>query len=224
MNFHFSPKGSNRKLGKMPVSTSSKDTCPPACPHYNSGCYGRFGPLAIHWGKVSAGERGCSWKEFLDSVRAVPAGAVWRHNQAGDLAGKGNKIDLRKIKELTAANKGRNGYTYTHKPLNKHNIRGIKHANKHGFTINVSATGLKEADKLKALDCGPVATTVLSTATKNCTTPAGNKIVICPAISRGLKCEECRLCANPNRKAIIGFPAHGTGAKKVDAIIKEMDS
>jgi len=224
MHFHISKKGKNRKLGNMPVSTSSKDTCPPSCPYYNNGCYASYGRLNLHWLKVSDKNRGIPWREFLEEVRSLPCGIVWRHNQAGDLAGNGNHIDFRMLKELVRANEGKKGYTYTHKPLNKHNIKAVQYANKHGFTINVSGTGLKEADKLKALNCAPVVTTLLSTETKSRVTPAGNRVILCPAISKGRKCIDCNLCKTSNRKAIVGFPAHGSGAKRVDAAIEEMDS
>jgi hypothetical protein len=50
---------------------------------------------------------------------------------------------------------------------------------------------------------------------ENCTTPGGRKIVVCPATIRdGISCSSCQLCAISNREAIIGFPAHGTQAKK----------
>jgi len=50
---------------------------------------------------------------------------------------------------------------------------------------------------------------------ENTTTPGGRKIVLCPATIRdGISCADCKLCAISNRAAIIGFPAHGTQAKK----------
>jgi len=33
-----------------------------------------------------------------------------------------------------------------------------------------------------------------------------------------VQCATCGICANATRKAIIGFPAHGSGAKRVQAV------
>jgi polyferredoxin len=54
------------------------------------------------------------------------------------------------------------------------------------------------------------------TATK---TPEGRAVAICPAtISDDMDCARCGLCAVANRKAIIGFPAHGAAKRKAEQI------
>jgi len=59
-----------------------------------------------------------------------------------------------------------------------------------------------------------------SAQTSNTVTPAGRKVVVCPATQRDdVTCESCRLCARINRSVIVGFPAHGAGARKVNRII-----
>jgi hypothetical protein len=42
-------------------------------------------------------------------------------------------------------------------------------------------------------------------------TIAGRKVVQCPAQTKGLTCEQCRLCARPNRKSTVAFVVHGSG-------------
>ena len=46
---HLSKKSGNVKTGKIPVSTSGRNTCPDACPlkkaNGGKGCYGEGGPL-----------------------------------------------------------------------------------------------------------------------------------------------------------------------------------
>ena len=111
---------------------------------------------------------------------------------------------------------GRRGFTYTHyNPANGRNAAYIKGCNDHGFTVNLSANTPDHADKLAALDIAPVVTVLPIEQKENSYTPAGRKIVVCPATIRdGISCATCKLCAVRDRSVIIGFPAHGTSAKK----------
>jgi hypothetical protein len=77
----------------------------------------------MHWDKVTQGERGLDWAEFLAEIKALPRHQLWRHNQAGDLPGVGDSLDVAKLAELTKANKGKNGFTYTHKKPTERNLR-----------------------------------------------------------------------------------------------------
>jgi hypothetical protein len=176
----------------------------------------------LFWKKVSRGEAGLSWRAFVDKVRTLPDGQIWRHNQAGDLPGIGDHIRADLLGELVKANKGKRGFTYTHKPPHKgKNASVIARANADGFTINLSADTLAEADTLAGLAIGPVVVVLPSDVKENLATPQGRKVVVCPAITReGVTCSTCKLCAWTDRKVIIGFPAHGTGAKKASVVAK----
>jgi hypothetical protein len=159
------------------------------------------------------------WQSFLSTIYSLPTGQLWRHNQAGDLPGVGNKIDAKALKQLSAANEGKRGFTYTHKPLTLSNIKSIRSANDKGFTVNLSANSVAHADTLAKLGL-PVAAVVPQNSPDRFMTPAGNKVVICPAQRLdNMNCDKCRLCAKGNRGFIIGFKPHGTGAKKVEAIV-----
>ena len=94
-HYHLTPVSANVKTGPIPVSTSSAETCPTVCPFRGSGCYAESGPLGLHWMAVTRAKRGTNWGEFLDAVRGIAAGSLWRHNQAGDLPGMGNRIARR---------------------------------------------------------------------------------------------------------------------------------
>ena len=113
--YHLKKKSANRKTGPIPVSTSSAATCPTSCP-LTRACYAKHGPLAIHWRRVSSGDRGKTFGAFLDDIRSLPVGQFWRHNEAGDLPGQGDQLDIKKLEALVDANKGKSGFTYTHKP------------------------------------------------------------------------------------------------------------
>ena len=217
LRYHLTPKSANEKTGPIPVSTTSAATCPPDCPFNNKqGCYAGSGPLALHWAAVTRGERGDQFADFCDKIAALPEGQLWRHNQAGDLPGNGLEIDGRALGDLVKANKGRRGFTYTHyDPAKGRNAAYIKGCNDWGFTVNLSANTPAHADKLAALGLGPVVTVLPIDQRENTVTPGGLKIVVCPAtIREGVSCSSCQLFAISNREAIIGFPAHGTSAKK----------
>jgi len=220
MNIHLTLKSSNVKTGAIPVSTSSSETCPPSCPFRGKGCYAKSGPLALHWRKVSEGERGANWSNFLEAIANLPENQLWRHNQAGDLAGVGEEIDEGKLIQLARANKGKRGFTYTHKHSSPLNLQLIANANNAGLTVNLSANSIAHADKLHEANCGPVCVVLPSDSNVNFVTPSGNRVVICPATQReNVTCATCGLCQRSNRSVIIGFPAHGTGKKTVSNLV-----
>lgn len=216
-------KSRNAKTGPIPVSTTSSNTCSDNCPFKRdangvNGCYADGGPLAILWRKVSDGF-GLSWDEFCQQIEALPEGQLWRHNQAGDLPGDGDEIDMLALFELTEANKGKRGFTYTHKPMTIDNKNAVERANSEGFTINLSANNPAHADTLADLSIAPVVTVLPADQVENSTTPQGRKIVVCPAVTRDdVSCATCQLCAKVNRSTIIGFPAHGASKRKAEAV------
>jgi hypothetical protein len=228
MLVHLTKISGNSKTGPIPVSTTERDSCPPTCSFYASGCYAKGGPLGIHWSQVSKGKRGSNWAEFLEDLKTLPKGQLWRHNQAGDLPGKGLRIAAKLLGQLVDVNAQRKlkGFTYTHKPLTPSNAAAIADANLRGFVINLSADSLAEADEKYNTGLGPVVVVLPIDAEtgKRYVTPQGHKVVTCPATIQGsdLTCARCQLCAIPDRKSIIGFPAHGVAKRKVNAMVSEI--
>jgi len=229
-------KSANRKTGPIPVSTTSSDTCPEACPLRGNGCYAEGGALAIIWSQVNSGKAGDDWQTFCGKIAALPQGQLWRHNQAGDLPGPGDAIDAHALRDLVQANKGKRGFTYTHKPVKlvsphgpegaqcatrANNNAAVHSANYHGFTVNLSANNVAHADELASLEIAPVVAVLPSDVQGNVKveTPAGRRVVVCPATYRDdVTCASCKLCAVRDRKVIVGFPAHGSRSAKADAI------
>lgn len=218
MNIHFSKSAGNTKTGPMLVTTQSSDTCPKSCPHYGKGCYARFQHLGGHWKRVDDGRRAKNWDDFIAAIGAQQPGSLWRLSQAGDLPGENETIDEGKLNEIITANRRYRGFTFTHKPLTDVNKRLIADANTRGFTINLSADSLTEADEFIDHGIAPVVVTMPTDPDQWAkTTPAGNKIVICPNVTKKLTCVQCGLCQKANRKSIVGFPAHGPGKKLVQS-------
>ncbi|CAB4163237.1 hypothetical protein UFOVP806_4 [uncultured Caudovirales phage] len=160
------------------------------------------------------------WRAFIASVSSLPMGYKFRHNQAGDLPGSNNKVSAPMLRQLSGAIKSRalKAWTYTHKPLTRANLAAIREANESGFAVNLSADNLAEADR-KAATGLPTVVILPRSAPATVYTPAGRKVVTCPAQTRaGTTCATCMLCAKVNRSVIIGFRAHGTGAKAAEII------
>lgn len=221
MQVSLTKVSSNVKTGKIPVSTTTFESCPNRCSLKNNGCYAGSGPLAMHWKKVTEGTRGTDWETFCGEISNLPDGQLWRHNQAGDLCGDAETIDFEKLAMLVDANKGKRGFTYTHYDVlnNLQNKYAVKLANSMGFPINLSAESLEEADALVASGAGPVVTIMPMDASKVTVTPAGNKVILCPATYRDdVSCESCELCHKQGKRAIVGFPVHGTSKKKAEKV------
>lgn len=252
-NVNLTLKSRNKKTGNIPVSTSGKHTCPESCPLKASGaCYAMAGPLNLFWNKVSENKAGATYERFLDQVRALPDGQLWRHNQSGDLEPSKTDpetIDLTKLTALVEANKGRRGFGFSHYDPIKNPINNfaLYVANKQGLTLNLSGNDIDHADKLAALNIGPVVS-VLSIeyerktekgpngkqwaetlpayksriASLPNTTPDGHRLVVCPATYQdNVSCKTCGLCQKSNRKTIVGFPAHGASRRKADLIARK---
>src|SRR5258706_11156821 len=221
LRVRFVRRSLNRKNGGIPATISSGATCPPSCRFFGEGCYAEFHPLRVWWNDVSRGG-GVSWRAFLKLIRALPPGQVWRHNEAGDLPGFGDALDIDALLELALANVGRRGFTFTHKPLLTARERfGVRVAVDSGFVINLSADSLAEADRLAELEIAPVAVVLPSDSpVRGLRTPAGRPIAVCPAQTSDTTCARCQLCTRAKRTGIVGVPAHGQGKNQIDELMQ----
>ena len=206
----------------MPVTTTESSSCPTTCPHITGNCYAKSGfHLAQHWKKVTSHERGGSWSDLCDYVSSLKPRQIWRHNQAGDWGYTKHQgreyIRLDLLKSLVDANKssGAKGYTYTHHELHSHNLEAVKYANRNGFTVNASCESLAQADKVRALGI-PAVCVVDNSKEVPTHSPAGTRVVVCPAQTRDTNCKDCGLCQQQGRTCIVAFLSHGARAKRVN--------
>lgn len=232
MFYSFVRSSKNRKTGPIPICSAARETCPSNCPFkripnstaksgftYN-GCYADHLMVTHTWNKLS--HKGLTIAELCEQIRRLPKRQLWRYGVMGDLPGMDNAIDAIAVDMLIAANKGRRGFGYTHKPLTHTNKLIIRDANLRGFRINLSANSLEHADTLANAMVGPVVTVLPSDwKRRSFQTSQGRRGIVCPAYTRDdMTCGRCGLCAMETR-AIIGFPAHGSSKKKVDAVFCE---
>lgn len=224
----------NPKLGGIPTSITGRASCPSSCAFYSYGCYALYMPQALHWRRVTT-DTSNTWERFCADVARLPQDQLWRHNVAGDLPGRDYEIHRGKLNELVEANRRANawGFTFTHAPVLPLsgwrfsperlaiNVNAIRDANARGFTVNLSAESLEQADRMADLGIGPVSVVLPEDAPEvGLRTPARRRVVVCPAERfDNITCDSCRLCAMPKRKAIVGFRAHGQARARVSELV-----
>lgn len=240
----FTRVSRNAKTGPVPTTMTEQKSCPTSCPFKaDKMCYPYFSPLGFMWealdnggfypGSTRRSSTPISWDELCRQVQKLPKGQIWRHNTAGDLPGVDNVIDTQKLNSLVLANKGRKGFTYTHKPVGYRgqalvNARAIYASNRQGFRINLSADSLKEADELSDLNIAPVVVVIPSDSPRKLYTPKGRIVIGCPAEQKDedgnpkIQCDRCQLCSK-ERKVIVGFHSHGHSFKKVNAVLNVLN-
>src|SRR3954454_6116406 len=101
---YWTAESRNKKTGPIPVSTTSAETCPSACPLAKGGCYAKGGNVGILWHALTrhgpnaawahgaAMARSIDWAGLCERVSALEPGTLWRHNQAGDLPHQAQRI------------------------------------------------------------------------------------------------------------------------------------
>jgi hypothetical protein len=224
--YHLTTKSSNAKTGPIAVSTTSQDSCPSGCALKENGCYASTGPLKLHWDKVSAGPwidkpRGTDLMSFCDSLRSLPDGSCFRHNQAGDLPHTNGLINVHALKLITDACADRSlvAWTYTHHNTDKApNKLAILQANKAGMVVNISAHSQQHAAHYHKQGL-PSVCIVPRGETRKHWEHDGVRFLVCPAQTSEKTCSDCKLCAIADRSCVVAFKAHGTQAKKVEATI-----
>lgn len=208
------PHSHNQKLGGIPAVLVTASTCPPSCRNYNAGCFGESHLLRKHWRDVEI--RGVPWDDMCEFVDRLPDDQLWRYATVGDMPGVGEAVNEKSLLLLISANVGKRGFTFSHK-RSQAALNAIKVANAMGFTINLSADNIAEADAFMDLGIGPVVATVPEDApAMGIYTDSGRQVLLCPATTRkGVTCATCGICARQNRKYIIGFRAHGQDKAQV---------
>jgi hypothetical protein len=222
VRYHLTRISRNKKTGPMPVSTSSRETCPTTCTLQGRGCYADNGPLRLHWDKVT--QSGVTFDEFLRQVQALPRSQLWRYGQAGDLP-----PDTTDVIRLAKANGHRPVIVFTHGRA----FQTYREATGLGFHVNLSCDSLKEADALSSEGLSMVVVLPTFYARQKdealrtyrariggrlgLTTPGGRGVAICPATYYETDCSRCQVCAKARAGGtIMGFPAHGSTARRID--------
>lgn len=221
--FHLTAISENAKTGRLPVWSTSRSTCPPCCP-LRGKCYGEAHPICHHFNRVSDGRTGVPLETILRQLAALSCDRS-RGLDVGDLPGNAGRLDRRACLLLAAALRGvRWPWAFSHYPLTSGNLATMRAMRALGLVVNASVHNLADADR--AADVGmPVAcTSPRGGIPRGMRTPAGRRCVQCPAsLSDGVTCATCGgrngpLCARADRDCVVILPAHGSGAKHVEAL------
>lgn len=233
--FAFTPVSSNAKLGPIPASGTSKDSCPPTCsyrPDKEGGCYAAYGPASWQWAKLDNpdNDKALTLEQLCDRISKLRRGTLWRKNQYGDLPHTDDDLlDVPALEMIVEASRHTDGFTYSHADVWDYSTHdAIRDANKAGgLTINLSAENLLMADHYFDMAIAPVvvalpvikAGTPVEDIRKPVLTPKGRQITICPTYyDESMTCKDCGICQVSHRKAGVGFYAHGSGAKRVEKV------
>ena len=95
----------------------------------------------------------------------------------------------------------------------------LTRSNRQGFTVNASTESLDRADHAMSLGL-PAVTVVRNDKPVPKRSPAGNRVVVCPAQTReDVACADCQLCSKADRGCIVAFLAHGNAKRTVNEIV-----
>jgi hypothetical protein len=213
-------RSKNPKLsadGSAAATYRTQGSCPTTCSFYpvQSACYADtfrgFGHAVKH-GAVDP-----TYADVRTLARTLPHGGIVRWNVSGDYLSADGTPDMAYIDATNHVARTRPDVThiaYTH-------AWRILRPDMFAYTVNASADSAEEALEARAAGW-PVAAAVPQATLDNLTT-AGRQtvpLVQCPQTREGspMTCQTCKLCARP-RNAIVGFPVHGTGARRAESAI-----
>jgi hypothetical protein len=219
----------------------SRDTCPPSCPLYRSGCYAEGIRVRTPWDRASTpvadGGTGVGVEMLSRQIRALPHGSRLRWGIAGDLLGEGEHIDEDAMSKIASAAQDAGcsaAWGYSHKLKLTGGIENILKVKAlyrdYGFVVSASLHGIDAAADFKRRTDLPVVTVLPASHSKRGVAPKtaadGTPLVVCPAAIEGSKvtCGTCGgskgpLCARFDREYIVGFPAHGISKKKAELTV-----
>ena len=233
-NYAMVEFSSNKKLSvdkSFATVSGSHKTCPTSCPFIKTalgknGCYGDNYGINYHFDAIGV-TKGLTNFELFDKLRLLPKGKKVRVFDVGDLPNINGTIDLDFLHELNRIVTLRklNVIQYTHNKLTYSNIDAIKSLD---YVVNFSTEHLRQS--VYALNNGVNAVIVLPSDTppRKIMKHGKTSILTCPAqwsdlnlSKKEVTCSQCMLCSKDRVKEriIIGFYAHGTGAKKIDSAI-----
>lgn len=215
----------NEKVGAAAATYAPiEGTCDSSCPFYSAdgdqtaGCYAREGKVAMVERRIAMGLRGLSADTIAaieaaairDAAELVPEGRPLRVHVSGDCR---TEKGARMISEACEVWPG-DVWTYSHV------WRTIPRSAWGRISVLASVESVNDARW--AMDRGYAAAIVVDKHPadgKAYRVADDAKIVPCPAQTRDdVTCESCGLCLNADKllalRLIIGFEAHGPGAKK----------
>ena len=208
----------NSKTGPMHTVSTTQVSCPNTCRLRNNGCYAEYGPQGIHTRKLNAATaRGISPEEIAREearlIKDLAPDKPLRLHVVGDTSNN----RAAKILARVAAKWGNTIYTYTHA------WRDV--ARKSWGNIQVLASCESTEEVRQAERKGYKAALVVDRfVSGKAYMLAGIKVIPCPQqTGRAANCRECKLCIHGRFDGVIGFEAHGSGARRVRNVLVNIE-
>jgi hypothetical protein len=210
----------NAKIGLTAATYAPiAQTCPASCPLRNgNGCYAEVGNVGLHMRRLQADLAGLNGdtiamleaSEIEHHARTIPRGRPLRIHVSGDATTP--------FRASTLAQAARHWpgpvWTYTHA------WRDVPRAAWGSVSVLASCETTAKVKEAQALGYATALVTRPHTGAKAYTTGDGVKVVPCPSQTRGIKCDDCRLCFRDMKGATIGFEVHGASKKRALSVIQ----
>jgi len=221
--FNINYSSGNKKTGAIPVTRSSRNTCPASCGQ-RGPCYGLNAPMVWHWEDRTSQPQG----EYLRDLHTIPlfrswrdmcAPAVVRLREVGDyppLPSDGSVIDFHFAHAEAGILAGRYVIVFTHYEVNYPNLTlADSMSAKYKIHINFSCD---TAAQVAALPEG-INAVVVTKGLNKVGYIGSRKVVQCPAEYAEYNKVTCSQCGNGHplcarkRDYLIGFNLHGGRSK-----------
>lgn len=212
----------NAKIGKISMTATSQDSCPPTCPLRGAGCYAEAGRPNIVTSRLNRSEVRdplAIAEAEAEAIRKLSGRRMLRLHVVGDCyIDEGAKILAQAAKEHTEKC-GMPVFTYTHGHETKRESWG---------DISVLRSCETFGQVKKAHEDGFAAAMVVDTHdSPNAVKHEGFTIIPCPQqTGKAANCAACKLCSQGDRlhakKAVIAFAIHGTRAKRAKEVLNSI--
>lgn len=223
---HLVAASANRKTGPIPVTSRPMKTCPTDCPFLptgeQGGCYGTgrmFASAQRHSRDLGVEE--ATWRVRLGKDAEA---RILRDRVVGDVLGPDGKLDRSYVEAIAkvATDNGLTAFGYTHawRHFGLDELAWLRRQLRAGYVMNLS-TETRAGIRRAALTGLPVV--VVNDQIAEGEIVAGRRVVTCPNETRGVTCNDCRLCANPKRTSIIRFHPHGIAVNRARAAVGAAD-
>jgi hypothetical protein len=228
MRSAFAARSNNRKLtlrgkGRAYATHASQASCDPSCALYRRGCYAERGNqgmfVTAQLNKSAAVRADTIARAEAASIDALPSdtrASLLRLHVVGDCRTASAASIVSAAATRWMVRTGAAAYTYTH------SWREVPR--RAWGTISVLASCESIQDVKRAFRRGYATALVVPThGSGKASVVDGVRLVPCPAQTRGVTCDTCRLCFDDQalraRHAVIIFAAHGNGKRKVIAAL-----
>lgn len=211
----------NGKLGACSATYVSQASCPRSCPFRGSGCYAEYGHASIQTRRLNGSEERRAERLARAEARAIDRLTGLRPlrlHVVGDCRTARAAVIVARASKRYRQRWGNPVWTYSHA------WRDVERSDWGDVSVLASVEAVTD---LIAAESRGYATAIVvpEFADTRMYTIQGRKILPCPEQTRGVTCEECRLCMDDERLyrqgITIAFAAHSQGRRKALTVLSE---